>query len=463
MKYPRSSDTIYDVAIIGAGFSGVAVAYHLARRAAQHSQSLSCLVFEPRERIGAGVAYQTQSSAHILNVPAGRMSVDESDPQSFLRWLINNGHAYSENDFVPRPLYQAYLSEIFNELKNDSPDFSLEVIAEHASALEHDESAYEVKNAAGASHRARNVILAVGNSPASGEADIDSSLKSPWDQSAIDSCASDSKVAVIGSGLSAVDTILALEAASFKGHYTLISRRGLLPQPHGTHGHIETTTQTAADLVSARPTIAEMLHEFRGAIEQGVAWRDLIDALRPSTQKIWNRLPSRSKRSFIRHLRPFWDSHRHRVPVESLSVLLDLKQNGRLTSIKGRVLSHAKSSAGVTLTVQTRGRASTTRFDSVFDCRGLWTDLRASRCSLLDSIIRSGTAHYDELALGLRTDKNGKLLSAKGTPLAIYTLGSLRRGELWETTAVREIRTQARLIAESILPEQQPQRKVGNS
>ncbi|MBN8550823.1 MAG: FAD/NAD(P)-binding protein [Deltaproteobacteria bacterium] len=462
MNHSSPTEPIYDVAIIGAGFSGVSAAYHLARRTEECNAPLSCLVFEPREQIGAGVAYQTKTPVHLLNVPAGRMSLDEGDPQSFLRWLTKNGHTYSEEDFVPRPLYQAYLSDIFSELEQISPQTALKVVQEYASALEFDGDLFQLRSAAGLSYQARNIILAVGNSPQSDGLDRDEALKSPWDQAAIASSASHSAVAIIGSGLSAVDTILALEAAAFTGHYTLISRRGLLPQPHGTHGHPDTTTQAAADRVIAKPTVREMLRELRSSIGQGLAWRDLIDALRPSTQKIWNRLPARNKRSFIRHLRPFWDSHRHRVPVESLSVLLKLKELGRLTSMKGRVTSHTASKDGVTLKVESRGRASVARFDSVFDCRGLWTDLRASRCPLLDSIIRNGTAHYDELALGLRTDRIGRLLSARGAPLAIYTLGSLRRGELWETTAVREIRSQARLIAESILPEPQPQKCIGN-
>lgn len=53
--------------------------------------------------------------------------------------------------------------------------------------------------------------------------------------------------------------------------------------------------------------------------------------------------------------------------------------------------------------------------------------------------------------MGFKTDQ-GRLLDSAGTTEApVWTLGALRRGELWESTAVPEIRSQALAVAGSVL------------
>jgi uncharacterized NAD(P)/FAD-binding protein YdhS len=55
--------------------------------------------------------------------------------------------------------------------------------------------------------------------------------------------------------------------------------------------------------------------------------------------------------------------------------------------------------------------------------------------------------------MGLCADRDGALHgNAAGR---LFTLGNLRRGELWETTAIPELRAQAHAIAERLLRELQ--------
>ncbi|WP_312666044.1 FAD/NAD(P)-binding protein, partial [Pantoea sp. CTOTU49201] len=60
------------VIIVGGGFSGTALAIHLARTS---SSRLLITVVEPRASLGGGVAYSTQEPAHRINVPASRMQL----------------------------------------------------------------------------------------------------------------------------------------------------------------------------------------------------------------------------------------------------------------------------------------------------------------------------------------------------------------------------------------------------
>ncbi|MBX7137379.1 MAG: hypothetical protein K1X83_05295 [Oligoflexia bacterium] len=82
---------------------------------------------------------------------------------------------------------------------------------------------------------------------------------------------------------------------------------------------------------------------------------------------------------------------------------------------------------------------------------GLCADLSRADSSILGAVVARGLGAYDPLRLGLRTVHSGNLTAADGTVQRdIYTLGVLRRGDLWESTAVRELRSQAQRIASTV-------------
>lgn len=69
------------VAIVGAGFSGTALAIHLLKEAASAAspRNLRIDLIDPRSEIGAGVAYATRDYPYPLNVAAGQMSIVYGD------------------------------------------------------------------------------------------------------------------------------------------------------------------------------------------------------------------------------------------------------------------------------------------------------------------------------------------------------------------------------------------------
>src|SRR5216110_987322 len=77
------------VAIVGAGFSGTALAIHLLR---QHgAAALQVVLIAPAAEVGAGVAYATRDYPYPLNVAAGQMSLDAAYPRDFLDYLCDQG------------------------------------------------------------------------------------------------------------------------------------------------------------------------------------------------------------------------------------------------------------------------------------------------------------------------------------------------------------------------------------
>ncbi|HWY24061.1 MAG TPA: hypothetical protein VNX47_04035, partial [Nevskia sp.] len=67
----------------------------------------------------------------------------------------------------------------------------------------------------------------------------------------------------------------------------------------------------------------------------------------------------------------------------------------------------------------------------------------------------------DALGLGLLTDAQGALLDRDGQASTwLYTLGPARKGQLWETTAVPEIRVQAQALARRLLQLEGADRRI---
>jgi tetratricopeptide (TPR) repeat protein len=90
---------------------------------------------------------------------------------------------------------------------------------------------------------------------------------------------------------------------------------------------------------------------------------------------------------------------------------------------------------------------------SVVNCTGPANDVRRSADPLLMHLLDAGLARPGRLGLGLATDRAGRVLGRDPGAKAIWTLGPLRQGELWESTAIPEIRTQAAALATAVLAE----------
>ena len=89
--------------------------------------------------------------------------------------------------------------------------------------------------------------------------------------------------------------------------------------------------------------------------------------------------------------------------------------------------------------------------DGVVNAIGPAWDCRRGDDALLQHLLDTGAAIPSRVGLGLATTADGRLIDRDGRASEhIVTLGSLRRGELWETIAVPELRTQAAELAERL-------------
>ena len=454
------SDNPPTIAIIGGGFSGCMVAVHLLRSA---TVPIAIKLIERGPAVGPGVAYGTREDCHLLNVPAGNMSAFPEDAGHFLRWLKSHGDpSFTVDSFVPRRRYGAYLQAILRQAEADAPRLArLERLQDEAIAVLPDQEGDRIQLRSGRTLHASRIVLAVGNFPPSDPVVAESAFyrsprysSDPWSPTALSHIDPLDSVLLIGSGLTTIDLVLALQARGHQGMIHLISRHGLLPQRHQRSAPYPPFL-TIADVSSTlRVLLRRVRREIDQAVRQGYDWRAVIDALRPQTPMLWRAFSAIEKRRFLRHLRPYWDNHRHRIAPEVAATIDRLQQSGQLRVHAGCIRSYEEQDDGVEVNYRPRHHHElhTVRVHRVINCTGPECNYRKLQHPLIMNLLESGRVRPDPLTLGLEVEANGALVSATGVASRrLYTLGPPQKGSLWETTAVPELREQAQNLARQLL------------
>lgn len=450
------------IVIIGAGFSGTMVAVHLLRRRLRVPTAL--MLVERRGRFTAGIAYGTDLVCHVLNVPAGRMSAFSEDPDHFLRWLKKRDPAIAGGSFVSRYFYGAYLEDTLREAALAAPaNVSFACIGAEARALHATGPVLEVSLSAGGSLRADAVVLAVGNSLPANPPIADNSFylseryaRDPWKDDAL-SVGRDEPLLILGTGLTMMDVALALRDRGHRGQVTAISRRGLVPQSHRDSASPPPHLKPPADVSDWPPTARGQLHSLRchidNAKKQGIDWREVVTSLREETPALWQALDSRERARFLRHLRPYWETHRHRAATQTAAGVQNLISAGRLEIIAGSVISLRDDHTGVHAEIRRRGTNEmiSLRVARVINCTGPATDLERVDDPFLRSLHRCGLISRDEHGLGVQTAPDAAAIDARGYASdKLFIAGPLRKATLFEHTAVAELRVAAHLLADRL-------------
>ncbi len=442
---------------MGGGASGTLLAAQLLRTA---RGPLRVALLEKSGRVGPGLAYSTESASHLLNVPAGRMSAFPDDPEHFLRWVRRFEPATGPGDFVQRRRYGRYLEAVLREAREGAaPGVHLEPLVGEVVSISQADEAHQVELVDGTVLEARKVVLAVGNAlPADlpvedGDLYIDSRyVRSPWAEGALRHIRPHHSVMLIGTGLTMVDTVLSLAERGHEGRIHALSRHGLLPHVHRP-GVMASKAVDISEPRRVRAILGALRREARSAGE-GADWRGVMDALRPQTASLWRDLPEPERRRFLRHLRAFWDVHRHRMAPEVGETLAQLRRVGLLRLHAARVRGFRVTDVEwVTVRVRPRGWTDEAMFrvHHVINCTGPDASIARGH-PLLRGLLEARLAQPDALGLGLATDADGALLDAEGrSSEGLFTLGPLRRGDLWESTAVPEIRVQAQALSRLLL------------
>jgi uncharacterized NAD(P)/FAD-binding protein YdhS len=429
------------VIIIGGGASGVLMAAHLLR---SQSASFRLTLVERSEAIAEGVAYSTDLPEHVLNVSVKGMSALADDRSHFERWL----GAFSNNkinpaSYVARSLYGLYLADLLSHLRAIDDGKRFHTVTDEALDVTETPTGVEVHLGNGTSLIGHIAILATGHEARAAQT------------SAGSSAAGDAQlpILIVGTGLSMVDTFLA--AARRKNHPPVIaiSRHGLLPHAHTTAppiaidaADIPFGTKLSFLMRWLRVLIAELA-------DQGIDWRSVIDGMRPHCQDIWRSWTPETKRRFLRHARPWWSIHRHRLAPPIHERLTKAVSNGHLAVQAATIVDVADSDGALAVTLRGRktGEETLLKVARIEDCTGLHFDVTQSRQALLQNLVSRGAVRGDPLAIGLDVTERCAAIDLDGKPSKrLFAIGPITRGTLLEIEGIPNIRDQCAAVAATL-------------
>ncbi|PQZ91321.1 MULTISPECIES: FAD/NAD(P)-binding protein [Pseudomonas] len=450
-----------DVLIVGGGLSGTMLAVQLLRQPGERH----ILVIEPRAELGRGEAYSAVELGHTLNGNAARMSVDPDNADDLTQWLTDyigaggwpesgQQHVPISELFPPRGIFGLYAQQRLAQAKVQSASTLEHVRGEVIDLqVQHDATLLTLDN--GQQLRGACAVLATGMFPAARTPQTESSglnaaAVDPWDVQAMTLIDPQGTVLIVGSGLTMVDAVVSLELAGHRGPIDIFSRHGLLPhvrrQPPGWVDFLAEDHR----LRSPRQLLRELRRQCQVAQAEGVDWQAPLDTVRAHIPRLWSQASEREKRQFVRHVRPWWESHHHRSPPLSAQLVARLHAEGRLRIRAASFKGLEPAADGVTIRLRARGEQVLSQVSgaALINSSGIEYDWRRVARPLPQQLLKRGLIKPGPLALGIAADKSGAVVDSQGqVSQRLFAMGPPLRGMWWESTAVTDVALQAKALA----------------
>lgn len=463
---------MFDVTIVGAGFCGTMTAVQLLRTARDPLRIR--LIEKNPSQLGRGVAYSTAEHCHLLNVPAGRMSAIPEDPDHFFRWAAAHSEQIrrcgwpgqiTRNAYLPRKYYGDYLVELLRNAVARSDRHKVELVMDEVAQLDFPTNkSVGVRTGRGSYWRSDACVLALGNTaPVTPEEWCTDTLPAgsyhanPWATDVLPRLLHSDSCLLLGSGLTMMDVVMALDGQHYRGIIHVVSRRGLIPLAHAPDSAGGRAALPPAEVLEDKPCVRALLMQLRrlsrDAGPTDADWQAVVDAIRPHTPSLWLRLDTAQQRRFLRHVRPYWDHHRHRVAPIVRQRFNELAKSGRVRVHAGRV-THTKHRASFTAAIDVwlqtrRDAAQTLSVDQLVNCTGPGITQSGCNRALLQTLLGAYPTAQDSLRLGVTVTPDMRLSAGERSPY-VFVLGPPVKGHLWESTAVPECRAAINRIAAGI-------------
>lgn len=446
---------MFDVTIVGGGFCGTMSAVRLMR-AARTAVRIRLVEQTPRQ-LSRGIAYSTIEQSHLLNVPAGRMSAFPDDPDHFFRWATAHAHRagvshpITPDAFLPRKFYGDYLAHLLDDAISNPGPHTLEVVTDKVTGLRFPrEDTVEVRTKTGSRWQSDACVLAVGNTtpetpPAwARSAQHDGRYhNNPWADDVVPSLLESRSCLLLGSGLTMLDLVVALDQRGYQGTIHVLSRRGLIPLAHAP-ATARKSIEPPPAVLQPEPSVRELFAQLRqlaaGNGGGSANWQAAVDALRPHTQLLWQRLSHTEKHRFLRHARSYWDHHRHRVAPAVRQRFDEMVDSGRVQlhvgQVEGITYRPLPEPAVGAIVRRRKGGKQTLYADHVVNCTGPGATISGCNAPLWRTLWREYSFTKDNVGLGMAVNAEMRLCGQAA--FRVFALGPPVKGHLWESTAVPE-------------------------
>ncbi|MFC8448414.1 FAD/NAD(P)-binding protein [Kitasatospora sp. NPDC057223] len=494
------------IAIIGGGASAVCLIDALAQR---DTPAGSLTVFEPSPHLWRGRAYQSDTTTVRVNATPDDMSVRAGDERHFERWLRTRDRIHELPDgvagldpqvgarFAPRTEYGEYLEQTAHAglAKLRLRGWRVDLVSEPVTSASHAAGRAMLRTGAGRVRAFDYAVLCVGgDSPKDvyGLAGAEGFVADPYPIThKLQTVGPDQHVAVIGSGLTAVDIIISLAARGHRGRISLLSRRGMLPgvRQKPVHFELKHVTPERMKQLSQRQTslrlheiatvigkefadagadLTAVLEEITGAHREhpverlrrqlaavdspDLGLRILQRAVPDTGPDIWPLLSERDKVELLRtHYRTIM-SLCCPMPPSSASELLRLADAGQLSIHSGLQDISAGPDGGFLVETAEQGFTADAVVNAVNASEG---KIPFAAVPLVNSLTRSRIADRHPHG-GLHIARATSRLAVEGRPEPRwYALGNIAAGTLFFTFGIPSLVDRSQDIVRAVLAHSQ--------
>ena len=431
-----------DICIIGSGFSAAAMLLHLDDKGVD----CSTITVIGHGELGSGQAFGCVHQDFRLNVRAELMRVWPERPLEFTHWARERitddpdaasdvGHFYRRRDFA------FYMAE---QLHRRAGTGSASRIKAEATALAREEGGWRITLDDGRMLSAGKVILATGNPPPdwpfSGVVpDAPGLVRVPWRGDWPENLTGDERIVVIGSGLTALDTLHVLHCRDHRGMVTLIAPDGLLPP-------VQTDWRDADDVVwPERMRASDFLTFMRRHVGDGdwreTEWQRRFESLRVHICDAWQRLSPVDQSRLMRRAGWLWSLARFRAGPQAHGSAGTLLASGKL-GIRRDMVSGITTGDGPHHSVKLASGDSIDA-DFVVNCSG------AGRDPLVSRLIEDGiAAPHAGFRWRPALTRDLALMHPNGTPYdTLFALGPVSAHEAGDVVGAPGTATQADELA----------------
>ncbi|GAA3685207.1 FAD/NAD(P)-binding domain-containing protein [Lentzea roselyniae] len=228
------------LAVVGGGPSAVCVVDAVARHLT-HDTPVEITVFEPGPNLWQGQAFQSDGDEVLANVPMVAMSARTWDRRDGVNWMLEQGlDEFAADDvFPPRWLVGRYFQYAAGRTVAALPatGSALRVQPQTVRALVMGENRLWARGDDWSAGPFDHAVLCPGGPPPSDPYRLTGAagyIHVPYPLSrSLAEVPAQAKVGIVGSGLTAVDIVMALHARDHQGPIALVSRNGLLPAVRG--------------------------------------------------------------------------------------------------------------------------------------------------------------------------------------------------------------------------------------
>ncbi|MFC1839004.1 FAD/NAD(P)-binding protein [Thermodesulfobacteriota bacterium] len=478
------------IAIIGAGASGTILANQLVeKRYGNSSKGFSIFLIEKSGNFGPGLAYSTPLASHILNMRAETLGISDNNPGHFAEWLKEQKTSFPDDSissidpaYPSRKVYGEYIKDVLESTLNraSSMNSDVELIKGEAVDIIHKGDVIDILLADGCIISSDYTILSPGNFSSAFLDElkgVKGYIPYPWPAARIlETVPREDPVCILGTGLSAIDTLFTLLENDHKGEITFLSRRGFLPKVQGDFNNyqLKYINPEAIDMIikkngSTLPldivknllfkeienaegknidwlrvfnpdgTVSDILEKDIKKAEHGIIpYQRVLNASGPLTGMIWKHFSVDDRSRFDRELKTLWTVYRHPMPLVNARKIDSAIKSGQLDIESGCMCVRTCSDKGFEIDVSTRfGVPYVIKTPFIINATGQGLDVSKFDSDLIKRLVKrelivphpNGGIHVD-FESSMVLDRKGEIIPG------LFALGEITRGVHFFTNGI---------------------------